>query len=147
MAADDQALSFSLIKEKHTHTSFGELVLDRMDANILAEINHRMQRELKCLPKKIRKNMAVVLDAINSRAKRKSWWTQDVSEALEQIVDTARDCLESEAIQVSEPELCRIFELAVLNFGFSAYRSNKIKRFIKSSVGRGWIDILFRGRI
>ncbi len=122
---------------------FGELVLHHMKNQPFEQIVTAMQGTIEGLPSSIQKEIENLMDNANSLAYKKEFWADDCGQVFKFIVSTTQKELQEKGITPTEDNLFDVFNLIVMNFAYSTYKDPKMKKFIKTSIGKGIFSRIF----
>lgn len=122
---------------------FGELVLHHIKKQSFEQIVAAMQGTMEGLPQEIRNEIEGLIDNANPLAYKKEFWADDCGAILEFLSSMAAKELREKGIHVSEDNVFDLFNIFVLNFAYSAYKDQRMKKFINSSIGKGILGRIF----
>ena len=122
---------------------FGELVLHHMNEQPFEQIVAAMQGMMERLPAQLRNEIEGLIDNANPLSFKKEFWADDCGKILRFITSMVEKELQEKGAQPSEDNLFDVFNIIVMNFAYSAYKDQRMKKFIKSSIGKGLFGRIF----
>jgi hypothetical protein len=131
------------LAEQFEGRKFGDLVLHHMNEQPFEQIVVAMQGTMEGLPAQVRNEIEGLIDNANPLAFKKEFWADDCGKILRFITSMVEKELQEKEVQPSEDNLFDVFNIIVMNFAYSAYKDQRMKKFIKSSIGKGLFGRIF----
>ncbi len=122
---------------------FGELVLHHIDNQSFEQTVSAMQGTMEGLPAQVREGIEELIDNANPLARKKEFWSDDCGTILRFITSIVEKEFQEKGVHLSEETLFDVFNIIVMNFAYSSHKDPRMKKFIKSSVGKGLFGRLF----
>jgi hypothetical protein len=122
---------------------FGELVLHHYKKQNYTEIVAALMGTIQELPESARSCAESWIDEIAPFGKNPSFWQRDCDEIFLEICNRARQKLATYSIDASDDILFKMFQIIVLNFGYTAHKHPQSKAFIQQSIGMGFLKRVF----
>jgi len=136
-------VSIDKLAEQFEGRKFGELVLHHIDKEPLEQIVAAMQGTMEGLPPQVRSEIEGLIDNANPLATKKEFWSDDCGKIFRFITSIAQKELQEKGVQPSKDNLFDVFNIIVLNFAYSSHKDPRMKKFIKSSIGKGLFGRIF----
>jgi len=131
------------LAEQFEGRKFGELVLYHMNEQPFEQIVAAMQGTMEGLPAQVRNEIEGLIDNTNLLAFKKEFWADNCGKILRFITSMVEKELQEKGVHPSEDNLFDVFNIIVMNFAYSAYKDQRMKKFIKSSIGKGLFGRIF----
>jgi hypothetical protein len=122
---------------------FGEYVLKSVNKKSFDQTVAEMTRKMNGLPVQLNNEIKSLIDNANSLGRKKEFWNNDCGSILKFITLMAREDLQEKGINPTVDNLFDVFHIIVLNFAYGAHKDQRIKKFIKTSAGKGLFGRLF----
>lgn len=131
------------LAEQLVGRKFGELVLYHMKKQPPEQIVSALRGLTNRLPAQVINDIEGLIDKINPLAFKKEFWADDCGTMFQFILSVVDKELQGNVELLSEDNLMDVFNIIVLNFAYSAYNDQRMKKFIKSSTGKGLFGKIF----
>lgn len=137
------AISIDQLSKRVEGKKFGELVLHHADNQPIELIVKEMQERMGWLPAEIQSEVEGLIENANSLALKEEFWSTDCGEIVRSITSMVEKELQEKGVLFSEEDLFDMFHIIVANYACSAHNDQKMRKHIKSSVGKGLFGRIF----
>lgn len=122
---------------------FGELVLLHIKQQSFEQLVIAVQDTIAGLETSIQTEVEELIDNANSLAMKREFWADDCGRILQFITSMTNTQLKEKGLNPTESELFDIFNIVVMSYAYSAQKDPRMRKFIASSAGKGFLGRLF----